>query len=96
MKRGTITVMMVLLALVLAAAVPFSAMASETMTIQGEVNDNFQIVDSDGQIYEIGDTASGNDLVENHIGKKAKVVGTVEQDEDVKIIKVTTFEILAE
>jgi hypothetical protein len=88
--------MMVLITLVLISAIPLAAMASEPVTIQGEVNDSFQIVDSNGQVYEIAETEKGNDLVENHIGEKAKVVGTVQQDQDVKIITVTAFEILAE
>jgi cell division protein FtsL len=96
MKRGKMTFMMALITIALISAIPFSAMASEAMTIQGEVNDSYQIVDDNGQVYEIADTAQGNDLVENHIGEKAKVVGTVQQDQDVKIITVTAFEILAE
>ncbi|MCB2146333.1 MAG: hypothetical protein KQI81_07640 [Deltaproteobacteria bacterium] len=96
MKRGKMKVLMVLFTLVLISASPFAAMASGPVTIQGEVNDSYQIVDSDGQVYEIADTAKGNDLVENHIGEKAKVVGTVQQDQDVKIITITSFEILAE
>ncbi len=88
--------MMVLITLVLMSAIPLSAMASEPVTIQGEVNDSYQIVDSNGQVYEIAETEKGNELVENHIGEKAKVVGTLQQDQDVKILTVTTFEILAE
>jgi cell division protein FtsL len=88
--------MMVLITLVLISAVPLAAMASEPVTIQVEVNDSYQIVDSNGQVYEIAETEKGNDLVENHIGEKAKVVGTVQQDQNVKIITITAFEILAE
>lgn len=96
MKQKKIKSMMVLITLILISAIPLAAMASEPVTIQGEVNDSFQIVDSNGQVYEIAETEKGNDLVENHIGEKAKVVGTVQQDQDVKIITVTAFEILAE
>jgi hypothetical protein len=88
--------LMVLFTLGLISVIPFAALASEPVTIQGEVNDSYQIVDSNGQVYEIADTAQGNDLVENHIGEKAKVVGTVQTEEDLKIITVTKFEILAE
>ena len=96
MKRGKMKFMMVLITGVLICAVPLAAMASEPVTIQGEVNDSYQIVDSDGQVYEVAETEKGTDLVENHIGEKAKVVGTVQQDQDVKTITVTAFEILAE
>lgn len=82
--------------LVMFMAVPLAAMAAEPMTIDGEVNENYQIVDGTGQIYEVADTTEGNDLVENHIGEKAKVTGTIEQDQDVKIITVTSFKIMSE
>ena len=96
MKRGKMTFMTVLITLVLISAFPLAAMASEPVTIQGEINDSYQIVDSNGQVYEIAETEKGNDLVENHIGEKAKVVGTLQQDQDVKILTITAFEILAE
>ena len=87
----------VVMALFVLTVVPLATMASSTVTIVGEVNDNFQIVDSDsGQIYEIADTNEGNDLSENHIGEKAKVTGTVEQDGDVKIINVSRFEVISD
>ena len=95
-KSGKMKMLMVLITLVMVMAAPLAAMASETVTIEGEVNDSCQIVAGDGQVYEVADTAQGTDLVENHIGEKAKVVGTIEQDQDVKIISITTFEILAE
>ena len=96
MKHGKMKFMTVLITLVLISAFPLAAMASEPVTIQGEINDSYQIVDSNGQVYEIAETEKGNDLVENHIGEKAKVVGTLQQDQDVKIITITEFEILAE
>ncbi|WP_319405917.1 hypothetical protein [uncultured Desulfosarcina sp.] len=96
MRRGKMKFLMVLFTVGLISAIPFAALASEAVTIQGEVNDSYQIVDSNGQVYEIADTVQGNDLVENHIGEKAKVVGTVQTEEDLKILTVTKFEILAE
>lgn len=92
-KNNLVTV---LLTVALLTVGPLAAMASGPVTIEGEVNDSYQIVDGDGQVYEVADTTEGNDLVENHIGEKAKVTGTVDQDQDVKIITVTAFQILAE
>lgn len=93
---GKRTVLMVLMAGIMILGAPLAALAAEQVTIQGEVNDSYQIVDANGQVYEVADTAQGNALVENHIGEKAKVTGTIEQDQETKIISVTTFEILAE
>ena len=77
----------------------FAALAgtaiADTVTITGEVNDNYQIV-ANGQIYEIADTPEGNELAENHISAKVKVVGMVQETEDIKIITVVSYEVLAE
>ncbi len=72
-----------------------AAWASETMTLIGEINDNYQLI-ADGRIYEIADTPEGNELAENHINAQAKVTGTVENRDDMLIITVTSFEILNE
>jgi len=60
------------------------------MTIVGEVNYFYQIM-ADGQIYEVANTAMGDDLVLNHIAKKVEVTGTVEEKEEMKIITVKSF-----
>jgi hypothetical protein len=71
-----------------------AAWASET-TIIGEVNDNYQIV-ANGQIYEIADTAEGNELAENNVSAKAKVIGIIETRDDMVIITVSSYEIMHE
>jgi hypothetical protein len=86
----------VLALLVIFMTIPLAAMAAGEITIEGQVNDNFQLVDGTGQVFEVADTVEGNDLVENHIGEKAKVTGTIEQDQEIKIITVTTFKIISE
>jgi len=66
----------------------------EEITIKGEVNDNYQIVTEDGQIYEVADTDKGNEVVLQHIGKIVKISGTIEEsDEGEKIITVISYEV---
>ena len=65
------------------------AFATE-MTIVGEVNYSYQIR-ANGQIYEVANTAMGDDLVLNHIVKKVEVTGTVEDKKDVKKVTVKSF-----
>ena len=69
-------------------------MAGE-MTLVGEVNDNYQLV-SNGQIYEIADTPKGNELAENFISVKVKVTGTVVEENDMKTLTVSAFEVMSE
>jgi hypothetical protein len=65
------------------------------VTLIGEVNDNYQLV-ANGQIYEIADTAKGNELAENYISAKVKVTGSVEEGNDMKTLTVVTFEVMPE
>ena len=79
----------------LTASLSTVALAADN-SIVGEVNDNYQIVSADGQIYEIADTPEGNDLAENHIGEKVKVTGALEERDDMKIITVTSYQVISE
>ena len=70
----------------------YPAFATE-MTIVGEVNYSYQIM-ADGQIYEVANTAMGDDLVRNYIAKKVEVTGTVEKKGEMKIITVKSFKVM--
>jgi hypothetical protein len=96
MGRSKSSVVLGLIVAAMLTILPLAATAGDATTIEGEVNDSYQIVASDGQVYEVTDTTQGNDLVENHIGEKVKVTGTVEQEGDVKVITITTFQVLEE
>ena len=85
---------MLILILAVAALWVTTAVASD-VTLVGEVNDNYQIM-ADGQVYEIADTPAGNELAENHISEKVKVTGTLEERDDMKIITVISYELVAE
>ena len=71
------------------------AVSQEAMTISGTINDDDQLVDESGQVYEIADTDQGVALLEN-IGKKVTVTGTVEDTADAKTIMVKSFKVLEE
>lgn len=73
---------------------PAVVFCGEQVTLNGEINDSYQVVADDGQIYEVADNEKGNELVLNHIGERVKVSGSVEEEDDVKILTVASFEIL--
>jgi hypothetical protein len=62
-----------------------------SVTIVGEVNDQYQIVAKDGTIYEIADTELGNEVLK-HIGEVVEVTGDVEEDDGDKILDVKSFQ----
>lgn len=73
-----------------------SAAADAEVTIVATVSDGYQLVGDDGQPYEVENTAKGNDLVLNHVGRKVEVVGTVVDEIDYLVITVKAFRLLDE
>jgi len=82
------------LAISLFLSISTVALAGE-VTLIGEVNESYQLVSS-GQIYEIADTPKGNEMAENFISSKVKVIGTVEEKNEMKTITVINFEVMPE
>ena len=68
-------------------------LASDIVTIIGEVNETNQIV-VDGAIYEVDDTPVGDDLVKNYIHQKVEVIGKLSIEGDMRIIAVKSFKIV--
>ena len=96
MRRWQLKGLTVIIVAIMLTMVPLAGMAMEVTTIEREINDNYQIVSSDGQVYEVAENPEGNDLVENHIAKKVKVTGTVTQEGELIIITVASFQIMEE
>jgi len=61
-----------------------------TVTIVGEVNDQYQIVAKDSTIYEIADTEKGDEVLQ-FIGSVVEVTGQVEEKDGVKVLDVKSF-----
>ena len=79
---------------ILSFALIFSSQVfADEVTIIGKVNDNYQIVTEDSIVYEVANTEMGIDLL-NYVDKTVKVSGTVVEEEGVKIITVTFFEVI--
>jgi hypothetical protein len=71
------------------------AISADTVIILGIVNDHCQIATDNNQVYEIAEGEKGDELIE-FVGKKARVTGTVEEDDGSKVIAVTAYEIIDE
>jgi hypothetical protein len=68
---------------------------STTVTIVGEVNDQYQIVAKDGTIYEIVDTEMGDEVLKL-VGSVVEVTGDVIEEDGVKGIDIKYFEVKEE
>ena len=95
MKRDKKYLFVGLCVLIIAAFLSGTAISGKTMTITGTVNDNYQIVADDGQVYEVADTEKGVEVVDL-VGKKVKVTGTVEESDGEKVITITSYEVIEE
>jgi len=89
--------LMIIVCTVFFMALSFSpAISANEVTVSGTVNDFYGIETDDGEVYEIGDSEQGDELI-GLVGARVEVTGTVEEDEDgVKIITVSSFVILEE
>jgi predicted RNA-binding protein len=90
MKRKALISLLTVIALVFATGV---AMAAEAVTIQGQVNEENQLVDQDGNVYTIADTEEGMKVMDM-VGEKVEVKGTVKEDMGDKEITVESFSVL--
>ena len=83
--------------LMVCLAVATAVAADQPVTLVGKINETYQLVAENGDIYEVGINDAGNDLVENHIGHKVRVKGQLSLAEDgARIIDVESFEVIAE
>jgi hypothetical protein len=96
MQKGRLRKTIVAVLLVGPILIAFNAQASHSVNIDGEDYDNYQIVDSNGQVYEITDTNIGNELAIKHIGEKVRVTGTIEKREAYQVIVVSALQSLME
>jgi hypothetical protein len=87
--------LLVVMALMLTGAAGL-AMAPPRVTFLATVTDGYQLVDDEGQPYEVENTAKGNELVLNHVGRKVEVTGTVQDEVDYKLIVVESYRVVEE
>ena len=83
------------LALAFVTFLCLSAAWAQQRTITGTVNDSYQIETDDGTVYDVVENEKGNEVAEQ-VGMRVKVTGTVEEDEDMKLIDITSYTIIGE
>jgi hypothetical protein len=79
----------------LTGVAPVVLAQGEPVTLVGEINDTYQMV-ANGRIYDIAETAEGDDLVRNYVSVKVKVIGMLQKGEEIDIVTVRSFEVVDE
>ena len=72
-----------------------AAEEAQKIEITGTVNNANQLVDQDGQTFDIADTKEGNELL-THTGQKVMVKGTVMESEGKTQISISNYELIKE
>jgi hypothetical protein len=71
------------------------AFAANSVTIVGTVNDDYTLVDDEGEIYFIAESENGDQLAEN-AGVRVSVTGIVEEDDHGPVIHIQSYKIIRE
>ena len=96
MKRAICLVVCALFMVVMMSGVALAAekkAAEQEVIIAGTINDANQLVDKEGQIFDVADDEQGKELL-THVGEKVRVKGTVLESEGKKLITISAYEII--
>ena len=69
------------------------SLAGKSITIIGFVNDQYQIVDAEGTVYEIADNEKGEEVAEL-AGRKLRVTGNLMDADGTPIIDIAMYQII--
>ncbi|MBC8177896.1 MAG: hypothetical protein H8E19_10875 [Deltaproteobacteria bacterium] len=94
MKKNKKLLFVGFLAMLMIAFLSGPAISADSVTIMGTVTDDYLLTDND-QVYYIGEGEKGDEVTQ-HVGKKVKLAGMVEEIDEDKIITVTSYEIIGE
>lgn len=88
-------VLLGMMVLLLATMLSGMAVAGGTVSIIGTINEDYQLVDNEGVVYDIADNDAGYEVAE-FVGKKVSVIGTVTEEEGSKTITIASYEVIEE
>jgi len=95
MKRYRRFLFVVLFTLTVVCVFFAFAISEESVTITGIVNEDYQFIADNGQIYIVAEPERVVGLDES-LGKRLKVMGIVEESDGNKIITITSLEVIKE
>ena len=93
MRRYRRFLFVVLFTLIVVCMFFVFANSEESVTITGTVNEDYQFMADNGQIYIVAEPERVAGLDES-LGKKLKVMGLVEESDGNKIITITSLEVI--
>ena len=95
MKKNKRFLFVGFLAMLMIAFLSGPAISADSVIILGIVNNKYQIVTDNNQIYHIAEGEKGDEVVDL-VGKKVKVAGMVEEVDEGKLLTVSSYEVVEE
>jgi hypothetical protein len=93
MKNKSKIIYFVVSLIILVTMVTGISLAGKTVTIVGFVNEQYQIVDDEGTVYEIADSEKGEEVAEL-VDRKLRVTGSLMDADGTPIIEITMYEVI--
>ena len=92
--HGTV-LRLILSGVMIAGLITSQPVYAEQRTITGTLNESEQLVSARGDVYEIADTEAGTAMLYEAAEDVVQVTGEVVEDEEINIITVSSFKVLA-
>jgi hypothetical protein len=92
-KDNNIGIVVAVFFVVMTFVIAAVTVAANSVTIVGTVNDDYTLVDDEGEIYFIAESEYGDQLAEN-VGVRASVIGIVEEDDNGPVIHIHSYKII--
>ena len=92
--HGTV-LRLILSGVLIAGLITSQPVYAEQRTITGTLNESEQLVSARGDVYEIADTEAGTAMLYEAAEDVVQVTGEVVEDEEINIITVSSFKVLA-
>ena len=93
MKKTSKIICVVASLLILWAMLAGVSSAGKSVTIVGYVNDQYQIVDAEGTVFEIADSEKGEEVAEL-VDRKLRVTGSLMDADGTPIIEIIMYEVM--
>ncbi len=93
MKKTSKVICIVASLFILSAMFAGVSSAGKSVTIVGYVNDQYQIVDDEGTVYEIADSEKGEEVAEL-VDRKLRVTGSLMDADGTPIIEIIMYEVI--
>ena len=93
MVTKTLRLTLALVVLIATGLMLAGAAVAEDATVKGVITEEGAIQTDEGEVIEVADTPAGNEMLE-HVGKTVEAVGTITEEDGVKYISVTSYNVM--